>query len=60
MKYESEVSQFLAQLKEERPYLDKAQQQGRSLLWDKEINRDLQQGFKEARVRQKPYVYQPE
>lgn len=60
MKYESEVSQFLSQLKEERPYLDQQQQMGRSLLWDKQINRDLAKGFKEARVKQKPYVYQPD
>lgn len=60
MQYQSEASQFISQLKEERPYLETEQQKGRSLLWDKQLNRDLQKGFKEAKVRQKPYVYQPE
>lgn len=60
MQYQSEASQFIEQLKEERPYLETEQQKGRSLLWDKQLNRDLQKGFKEAKVRQKPYVYQPE
>jgi Protein of unknown function (DUF3460) len=27
-------------------------------LWDKPVDRDAQQEFKEARVAQKPYVYQ--
>jgi hypothetical protein len=58
MRYQSEASQFIDQLKEERPYLETEQQKGRSLLWDKKLNPDLQKGFKEAKVRQKPYVYQ--
>jgi hypothetical protein len=57
--YESEITQFLRSLKQERPHLDSAQQQGRLLLWDQdpivldETGRTLQ-----VRVRQKPYVYQ--
>lgn len=57
MQYESEASQFLKQLKDERPYLETEQQKGRSILWDKSLNLDLQKGFKEAKVEQKPYVY---
>jgi hypothetical protein len=58
MHYESEATQFLKQLKQERPYLEQEQQKGRALLWDKQLDRPLQQGFKEAKVAQKPYVYQ--
>ena len=58
MKYESEATQFLAQLKNERPHLEGEQQKGRSLLWDKQLDRPLQEGFKQAKVAQKPYVYQ--
>ncbi|MBU0782706.1 MAG: DUF3460 family protein [Gammaproteobacteria bacterium] len=58
MKYESEVTQFLTQLKDERPHLEREQQKGRSLLWDKQLDRTLQEGFKKAKVPQKPYVYQ--
>lgn len=58
MRYESEASQFLKQLKQERPYLEQEQQKGRALLWDKTLDRNLQQGFKESKVPQQPYVYQ--
>lgn len=57
MQYESEATQFINQLKDERPYLETEQQKGRSLLWDKNLNRELQKGFKDAKVPQKPYVY---
>lgn len=56
--YESEATQFLNQLKQERPHLDQEQQQGRSLLWDKQLDRQLQDGFMQSKVPQKPYVYQ--
>ncbi|MCR2746061.1 DUF3460 family protein [Limnobacter parvus] len=58
MQYESEVTQFLTQLKNERPHLEGEQLKGRSLLWDKQLNLKLQEDFKEAKVPQKPYVYQ--
>jgi hypothetical protein len=38
--------------------LEAEQRQGRALLWDKSLNRQEQTGFKDARVAQKPYVYQ--
>ncbi|MDX1668778.1 MAG: DUF3460 family protein [Limnobacter sp.] len=60
MNYQSDVSQFISQLKDERPYLETEQQKGRALLWDRQLNPDLQKDFKEAKVKQKPYVYQPE
>ena len=56
--YRSEVTQFLDDLKQSRPELDLQQRQGRALLWDKQIDRDLQAEFSEAEVPQKPYVYQ--
>ena len=34
------------------------QRQGRALLWDKQVDREVQAEFKAARVAQKPYVYQ--
>lgn len=58
MQYDSEATQFINQLKQERPHLEKEQQKGRSLLWDKQIDRQLQEGFKEAKVAQNAYVYQ--
>jgi hypothetical protein len=57
--YESEITQFLRSLKEEKPHLDSAQQQGRLLLWDKDpIVLDEACRTQEVKVRQKPYVYQ--
>ncbi|BET26411.1 uncharacterized protein DUF3460 [Limnobacter thiooxidans] len=58
MQYESEATQFLTQLKTERPHLENEQKKGRSLLWDKQLDRKLQEDFKQAKVAQKPYVYQ--
>ena len=56
--YTSEATQFIESLKAKNPQLEKAQREGRALLWDKPVDRDAQQEFKEARVAQKPYVYQ--
>jgi hypothetical protein len=57
--YESEITQFLRQLKEQKPHLEEAQQEGRALLWDKNPI-DLQEAerAKTIKVRQKAYVYQ--
>ncbi|MFG6462649.1 DUF3460 family protein [Roseateles sp. DXS20W] len=56
--YKSEVTQFIDQLKAQRPTLEAEQRAGRALLWDKEQDRSAQAGFNEARVPQQPYVYQ--
>ena len=56
--YESDTTQFIKQLKVQKPELEAQQRQGRSLLWDKQVDRDAQAQFKAGRVAQKPYVYQ--
>ncbi len=56
--YKSEVTQFIEQLKAQRPTLEAEQRAGRALLWDKEQDRSAQAGFNEARVPQQAYVYQ--
>ncbi len=58
--YTSDATQFINQLKKDRPELDAQQQAGRALLWDKQVDRGLWQQFKAARVAQKPYAYQTE
>lgn len=58
--YQSDATLFLQQLKKDRPNLQAEQLQGRSLLWDKEQDRDQKKGYAQARVAQKPYVYQNE
>lgn len=56
--YTSEATNFIETLKSQRPSLDKEQLAGRALLWDKQVDRQIQQEFKAARVAQQPYVYQ--
>ena len=56
--YKSDVTNFIEQLKAQRPTLEAEQRAGRALLWDKEQDRSAQAGYSEARVAQKPYVYQ--
>ena len=56
--YVSEITQFINELKAKNPAMEEGQRQGRSLLWDKAIDRDASDEFRAARVAQKPYVYQ--
>lgn len=56
--YQSEVTQFIDQLKASKPTLEAEQRAGRALLWDKNIDRSAQSEYSEARVPQQPYVYQ--
>lgn len=55
--YTSEVTQFIAHLKEEKPDLEAQQRAGRAIWWDKRVDRDLQQEWSQARVAQNAYVY---
>ena len=38
--------------------LEARQRQGRGLLWDKQVDREVWAQYRAARVAQKPYVYQ--
>lgn len=58
--YASDATQFIDSLKSQRPELEAEQRQGRALLWDKQIDRQFAAEASEARVAQKPYVYQTE
>ena len=56
--YKSEITSFLNELKEKNPKLERQQQQGRALLWDKKpIDLDQRASETHARVKQTPYVY---
>ena len=55
--YQSETTQFLQQLKQQKPQLQAQQVQGRALLWDKQVDREAWAEYQAARVAQKPYVY---
>ena len=55
--YSSEVTQFIEQLKAEKPDLESRQRAGRALLWDKHVDREAWGEWRQAQVAQKPYVY---
>lgn len=56
--YQSEATQFIESLKKKDPSLEDRQRQGRSLLWDRPIDREAEAEYRAARVPQRPYVYQ--
>ena len=56
--YKSDVTQFIEQLKAERPTLEQEQRAGRAIWWDRAPDRATASGWRAARVPQQPYVYQ--
>jgi len=58
--YKSEITQFIDQLKADKPDIEAQQRAGRALLWDKHVNREAWAEWRDAQVAQKPYVYQNE
>ena len=59
--YESDITQFLRQLKRERPHLEAEQQKGRAIWWDADaIDLEQSRRLHESRVPLKPYPYQTE
>jgi hypothetical protein len=57
-KYESDATQFINELKAKNPSIEVGQREGRSLLWDKAVDRAAWRDFRAAQVAQQPYVYQ--
>jgi hypothetical protein len=55
--YQSDVTQFIEQLKADQPDLEARQRAGRAIWWDKNLDRQALGEWREARVPQKPYVY---
>ena len=51
---EAHLRDYLAK----NPEVAKGQVEGRSLLWDKQVDRGFQKDAEESRVKQKPYVYE--
>ena len=56
--YQSDITQFLNQLKQQQPTLEEEQRRGRALLWDKQPL-DLEERARQqtSRVKQTSYVY---
>jgi Protein of unknown function (DUF3460) len=56
--YTSEATDFIESLKASHPEMESKQREGRSLLWDKNIDRTVQADIQSGRIAQKPYPYQ--
>lgn len=58
MLYQSDITQFINQLKQQKPSLEDEQRRGRALLWDKQpIDLEERSSQQQARVDQTSYVY---
>jgi hypothetical protein len=55
--YNSEVTDFIEQLKTDKPDLEAQQRAARAIWWDKHVDREALSEFSEARVAQQAYVY---
>jgi hypothetical protein len=56
--YQSDITQFINQLKSQKPQLEEQQRKGRALLWDKQpIDLDERERQQASRVKQTSYVY---
>lgn len=56
--YTSEVTNLVTELKAKKPQLEAEQRAGRALLWDKNLDRQQQAEWQQAKVAQQAYVYQ--
>ena len=57
-RYTSDITEFIDELKANKPTLEDEQRAGRALLWDKRIDREALAEYGQAQVPQQPYVYQ--
>lgn len=55
--YQSDVTQFINDLKAKKPTLESEQRAGRSLLWDRPQDADAAADYRTAQVPQTAYVY---
>lgn len=55
--YQSEITQFLRELRQQKPDLEASQLRGRSIWWDHPQDLEVLRRHRESRVPQKPYVY---
>jgi hypothetical protein len=58
--YVSEFTKFMDGFLEQHPEVDTERRELRLKLWDTALDLDDQRRWRESRVPQKPYVYQPD
>jgi len=57
-RYESEFTQFLRELRQQKPQLEEEQKKSRTIWWDKPQDAQTQERNNQSRVTQQAYVYQ--
>lgn len=55
--YESDITKFLQELKQQKPQLEAGQQRGRAIWWDRPQDLEVMRRHKESRLPQPGYVY---
>ncbi len=56
--YESDITRFLRELKQDRPQLDAQQREARAIWWDRPQDQETLRRHRASHVAQPPYVYQ--
>lgn len=56
--YQSDITQFLQDLKAKKPEIEVQQREGRAKLWDRSLDLEEQARYRASRVAQQGYVYQ--
>lgn len=56
--YESDITQFIRGLLQEKPQIIEDQKKGRALWWDRKLDLDALKRDEESKVKQQAYVYQ--
>lgn len=56
--YESDITQFIRGLLQEKPQIVDEQKKGRAMWWDRKLDLYSLEREAESRVKQQPYVYQ--
>ena len=60
IEYVSEFTKFMTEFLDRNPEQKTQQVKNRSTWWDRELDREIYDGFDKAKIKQKSYVYQPD
>lgn len=58
--YQSEFTRFINGFLQQHPEVNTERRELRLTWWDRQVDLDALARYREAKVPQKPYVYQPE
>ena len=58
--YQSDFTKFMNDYLDKHPEVEQQRRDLRLTLWDRKVDLEDPRRWKESRVAQKPYVYQPE